>query len=153
MDADEIRHRDNVLRAYFNGRNWDKNNEYALKRQLVLKNHQLLPDYPYVIEDEWEVELGRSDKGRGDLVFTNGNSSFAVVEVKWIDLEGMGRTGSTKRTSNNKKRRVVEKQAVKYANPYSQRQRDVLSVESFIFTNECDEPRPCSQQSSSEEDT
>jgi len=69
---------------------------------------QLLPDYPYVIEDEWEVEPGRTDRGRGDLVFTDGAGCFAVVEVKWLDLESTGRTGTTKRTSNRKKRRAVE---------------------------------------------
>jgi hypothetical protein len=144
MDKSKIEHRNYVLREYFKGRDWDGNNEYALKRQLVLRSHQLLPNYPYLIEDEWEVESGRTDKGRGDLVFTNGTGYFGVVEVKWIDLEGEGRTGSTKRTSNRKKRRVVEFQAIAYANLYAELTLiagdPVNGLEAFIFTNEYAQP-------------
>jgi hypothetical protein len=133
-----------VLRAYFNGRDWDKNSEYALKRKLVLNSHQLLPHHPYVIEDEWEVEASRTDKGRGDLVFTDGAGAFAVVEVKWIDLKGEGRSGSTKRTSNRKKRRTVEAQAITYANLYAELNlgmpNTTVRVDAFIFTNE--DPQP-----------
>ncbi|WP_104545313.1 hypothetical protein [Chroococcidiopsis sp. TS-821] len=96
MDKSEIEHRNHVLRRYFSGRDWDRNNKYTLKRQLVLSSHQLLPNYPYVIEDEWEVEAGRTDKGRGDLVFTDGTGCFAVVEVKWIDFEGVGTNWNNK---------------------------------------------------------
>lgn len=149
MDNSEIGHRNQIIRAYFNGRDWDKNNEYALKRQLVLSSHQLLPNHPYVVEDEWEVEPGRTDKGRGDLVFTDGTECFAVVEVKWIDLEGLGRTGSTKRTSNRKKRRAVEEQAINYANIYTdlvlRELNTVKRVEAFVFTNEY--AKPCLLQS------
>jgi hypothetical protein len=145
MNRHEIEHRHQVLCAYFEGRNWDKNSEYALKRKLILNNTQLLPDYLYVIEDEWEVEPGRSDKGRGDLVFTNGADCFAVVEVKWIDLKGTGRTGSTKRTSNRKKRRTVEEQAINYANIYARlvfgELETVKQVKAFMFTNEYEQPQ------------
>lgn len=141
MDYREIKHRNKVLRAYFEGRAWDKNSEYTLKRKLVLDSAQLLPSYPYLIEDEWEVESGRTDKGRGDLVFTDGTGCFAVVEVKWIDLENTGRTSSTKRTH---KRKNVRKQATSYANIYAKQALDRLEtvkwVEAFVFTNECDYP-------------
>jgi hypothetical protein len=144
MHRGETEHRDQILRAYFNGRNWDKNNEYFLKRELVLNSHKLLPNYPFVIEDEWEAESSRTDKGRGDLVFTDAIGSFAIVEVKWIDLEGVGRIGSTKRTSNRKKRRTVEQQAVHYATIYAElalKRLDIVKrVEAFIFTNEFPQP-------------
>ena len=145
VDRREIEHRDQVLRTYFKGRDWDQNGEYQLKRQLVLNSDGLLPHYPYVIEDEWEVEAGRADKGRGDLVFTDGAGCFAVVEVKWIDLDGSQRTGSTKRVSNRKKRRTVEQQAIDYANNYLElllkKRKAVESVEGYIFTNEEERPR------------
>lgn len=140
MERSEIEHCDRILRAYFEGRNWDRNNEYSLKRKLILNSSQLLPNYSYVIEDEWEVEPGRTDKGRGDLVFTDGNGQFAVVEVKWIDVEGLGRAGTTKRGSNRKKRRTVEKQSIDYANDYfkllSRQLVIVKQMEAYIFTNE-----------------
>jgi hypothetical protein len=35
MDKAEIQRRNQVLRAYFKGRDWDENNEYNLTRHLV----------------------------------------------------------------------------------------------------------------------
>ena len=144
MNQLEIEHRNQILRTYLEGRTWDRNGEYALKRQLVLMSTQLLPDYPYVIEDEWEVEPGRTDLGRGDLVFTDGAGCFGVVEVKWLDLESTGRTGTTKRTSNRKKRRAVEEQALTYANLYTELALStfeaVRRIEAFMFTNEHQQP-------------
>lgn len=146
MDKSEIVNRDHVIRRYFEGRNWDKNGEYSLKRKLILDSHQLFPDYPYVIEDEWEVEPGRTDQGCGDLVFTDAHGHFAIIEVKWIDLESTGRTGSTKRESNRKKRRKVEDQAIYYARIYAELNlggpHTSYSIEAFIFTNEFDRPLP-----------
>jgi hypothetical protein len=147
MEHEKILHRDKVLDSYFAGRDWDENDEYTLKRKLVLNRDRLLPQYPYVIEDEWDVIDSRTDLGRGDLVFTDGTGCFAVVEVKWIDLDSGSRTGSTKRTSNHKKRRKVEEQAIEYANNYriklsANELIDVKSIEAFYFTNECDKPSP-----------
>jgi hypothetical protein len=136
----EIQHRDQVLRTYFRGRGWDRNNEFLLKRQLILHSSKLLPRYPYVIDDEWEVEASYTDKGRGDLIFTDGAGYYAVVEVKWIDVEGTGRQGTTKRGSNRQKRRKVEQQAIHYATCLLERLDDVVSVSAYIFTNECDYP-------------
>lgn len=141
VDQNPIQYRDAVLRDYFRKRNWDDNNEFHLKRILVLKSSQLLPQYPYVIDDEWEVQPNRTDEGRGDLVFTDGAGSYAVVEVKWIDLEESDRKGATKRTSNRRKRRKVEEQAIGYADALLGRWNDLHSVEAYIFTNQCDRPQ------------
>jgi hypothetical protein len=147
MKRDEILRRDKVLDSYFYGRNWDGNDEYTLKRKLVLNRNILFPEYPYVIEDEWDVIDSRTDLGRGDLVFTDGDGYFAVVEVKWIDLDGLARDGRTRRVGNRKKRRKVEEQAIEYANNYRAKlSADKLivikSIEAFYFTNECDTPSP-----------
>jgi hypothetical protein len=145
MEHERILHRDKVLHCYFAGRDWDENDEYTLKRKLVLNRDRLLPQYPYVIEDEWDVIDSRTDLGRGDLVFTDGIGCFAIIEVKWIDLDGLSREGKTRRESNRQKRRKVEEQAIKYAHIY----RDKLSAdklivmkstEAFYFTNEYDTP-------------
>jgi hypothetical protein len=145
MEHERILHRDKVLHCYFDGRDWDENDEYTLKRKLVLNRNRLLPQYPYVIEDEWDVIDSRTDLGRGDLVFTDGGGCFAVVEVKWIDLDGILRDAKTRRASNRGKRRNVEKQAAKYANLYRHKLSDielvfVRHVEAFYFTNEYDKP-------------
>jgi hypothetical protein len=145
MEYERILHRDKVLHCYFAGRDWDENDEYTLKRKLVLNRNILLPQYPYVIEDEWDVIDSRTDLGRGDLVFTDGTGCFAVVEVKWIDLDGLLREGKTRRESNRQKRRKVEEQATKYADRYRAKLSAdklivVKSIEAFYFTNEYDKP-------------
>jgi hypothetical protein len=137
MDKYQIKYRNRVLRAYFRDRNWDENDEYLLKQQLVQHSTILLPEYPYLIEDEWEVETSKSDKGKGDLVFASEYSCFAVVEIKYIDLISTGHTSSTRRTA---KRQAVKKQAVDYAATYARRY--LQNVEAFTFTNEKD--LPCS---------
>ena len=137
MDKYQIEHRNRVLRAYFKARDWDENGEYLLKQRLVQYSTILLPEYPYLIEDEWEVETGQSDKGKGDLVFANEHLCFAVIEVKYIDLESTGNTSSSRRTA---KRQAVKKQAINYAVTYARRY--LQNVEAFTFTNEKD--LPCS---------
>ncbi|WP_144051398.1 hypothetical protein [Geminocystis herdmanii] len=136
MNIDETKYRDKVIRTYIKNRNWDKNNEFLLKQKLLLNSDQLLPKYPFVVEDEWEVEFGRSDSGLGDLIFTDGNGNFAVVEIKYIDNLNSGDTASNRRT---KKRQKVREQSVKYADIYS-KNKFVKSIRAFIFTN--DNPSP-----------
>jgi hypothetical protein len=137
MNQTEIQHRDSVLRAYFEGRDWDRNNEYALKRKFVINSVTFIPDYPYLIDDEWEVEPSRTEQGKGDLLFTDGAGRFAVVEVKWIDLEGSSgsRTGSTRRVSNRKKRRQVEEQADKYTQALGRLLDSFIEIEGYSYTN------------------
>ncbi|MFG6107683.1 hypothetical protein U2F10_36010 [Leptothoe sp. EHU-05/26/07-4] len=143
MNQSDIEHRDQVLRAYFKGRNWDQAGEQALKRRFVLDSKTLLPDYPFVIDDEWEVEPGRANEGRGDLVFTDGNGCFAVVEVKYIDLTGDNRlgTGKTRRKSNQGKRKTVKDQAKKYAAHLLEKLDATALVEAYFFTNEHEVPQ------------
>ena len=131
MDKYQVDHRDRVLRAYFSGRDWDKNDEYLLKQHFILHSAQLLPKYLYLVEDEWEVEPGQANEGKGDLVFADKNGYFAVVEFKYIDLN---RTGSTIRATRNEKRKTVKKQAVKYARFYANLYHS--KVEAFYFTSE-----------------
>ncbi len=139
---EKIENRDQVLHCYFGGRDWDKNGEFTLKRKLVLNRHQLLPKYPYIIEDEWEATDNRTDLGRGDLVFTDGNGCFAVVEVKWLD----DAPGATARKRRNMKRNQVKEQASNYAKDYQKRlisdeSNSIELIEAFYFTNECKEPQ------------
>lgn len=142
MDIQSIEHRNLVLKSYFKGRDWDLNSEYLLKRKLVLNSNRLLPQYPYVIEDEWEVTTDKTNEGKGDLVFTNAAGYFAVVEVKYINLKLSGGTTSQKRTF---KRKTVREQAIRYADDYaniaSSRQIFLKQVAAFTFTNESNDPK------------
>lgn len=142
MNIQEIKHRNFVLRSYFEGRNWDLNSEYIIKQRLVLDSDRLLPQYPYVVEDEWEVTPDRSNEGKGDLVFTDASGCFAVIEVKHININSFGGNSSTKRTL---KRKTVKEQAIIYAEHYiklaSNQQMCVKQVSAFIFTNELSLPK------------
>ncbi|EKU96948.1 hypothetical protein Lepto7375DRAFT_0878 [Leptolyngbya sp. PCC 7375] len=140
MNQSDIEHRDQVLRAYFAGRDWDVVGEYGLKRKLVLNSSQLLPNYPFLIDDEWECEPGQTNEGRGDFVFTDGKGRFAVVEVKYLVLNengsAAGRKGSTRRNGNTKKRRKVEGQASDYAEKLRAKLGNAQSVEAYYFTSD-----------------
>jgi hypothetical protein len=134
----ECQRRDTVLRVYFAGRSWDDVGEFALKRRVVLES--LLPDYPYVIDDEWDVEPGHPNHGRGDLLFSDGAGRFAVVEVKYVDLIGLNRDSRNRRNSNRKKRRKVEEQAMTYAREFARQQGAGAEIATYIYTNDRDEP-------------
>lgn len=133
-----MQRRDQVLRAYFQGRDWDENNEYALKRYLVLNSHKLLPDYPLLIDDEWEVEPNRNQEGQGDLLFADGAGRYAVVEVKWLNLATSGRTT---RGSRTKKRQKVKDQAADYSYALARRLETFIQIEGYWFTNEFQKPQ------------
>lgn len=137
MNKTEVKHRDSVLRAYLRGRDWDKNKEYELKRKFVINSVNFIPSYPYLIDDEWEVKPSRAEQGKGDLLFTDGAGRFAIVEVKWIDLEGPNgsRTGSTRRVSNRKKKKQVEEQAVRYAQALGRILDSFIEIEGYSYTN------------------
>lgn len=133
MDRVEAQDRDNVLRAFFEGKRWDHNHEFVLKRALVRRSPELLPAFPFLVEDEWEVSPGRTDQGRGDLIFTDGEGAFAVVEVKYIDIDRSGRTARTKRTHSRSK---VRDQACAYAMEALRRFQTEGGVLALIYTNE-----------------
>lgn len=126
-------HRDRVMRAWFEGRTWDENAEFKLKRDLIRANVPDLAVFPLLIDDEWEVVSGATNDGRGDLLFTDGAGAFAVVEVKWLpELFG----GRTARTSRNKKRKAVRNQAWTYAQAVLRNYADAQTVTAFICTND-----------------
>ncbi len=133
IDRAEIGHRDRVLRTYFEGRYWDGNEEFALKRELVLRSHDILSEYPFLIDSDWEVYPNMAQNGQGDLIFTDGQKRFAVVEVKWIDTARTGSTVSARRTKNRKK---VKEQAAWYRDVLASRLQDAVKVEGYYFTNE-----------------
>ncbi len=133
IDRSEIGRRDRVLRAYFEGRTWDVNAEFGLKRELVLKSYHLLPEYPFLIDNEWEVSPNMSQGGRGDLIFADGFGQFAVVEVKWLNLNSTGSTACARRTQ---KRKEAKEQAVRYRNILASQLPQARKVEGYYFTNE-----------------
>ena len=100
IPRDEAVRRDGVLRSYITGRDWDLDAEQALRRGLVLSSGALLPAYPFLVGVEWRAP----DGSPGDLLFFDGESAFAAVEVKHL--------GTRDRT---KRRGDVERQGKGFA--------------------------------------
>ena len=126
--------RDRVIRGYIDGRTWDTNREFVLIRDLVRGGHAELASYPLIYDYEWEVYPGRSDGGCGDLVFTDGEGNFAIVEAKFIDTTRSGHTVRVKRT---KSRSQVRDQARTYAAALQRILGDeAVTVRAFSLTNE-----------------
>lgn len=124
MDRAEAERRDRVLRAYFEGRDWDEAIEAKLARELVLGSAEVLPAFPFVVDYEWDVVPGKTNNGRGDLVFADGDGGFAVVEVKSI-------LGSGKNTNRRTK---VEDQAARYLRAAQARCEG--NVVAFVYTDD-----------------
>lgn len=84
----------------------------------VLSNSDRIPalrNYPYVIGREYYVYRNFSNKGKGDLLFTDGNGHFLVVEVKFIPniFPNQNKTNGLRR--NMMKKKYVAEQAEYYA--------------------------------------
>jgi hypothetical protein len=119
----------------------------------VRREPQTLSDFfarfPLLWDYEWAPPLAA--RGRGDLVFTDGQGAFAVVEAKHVPL---ARSGRAARSTRNEKRGYVQHQALRYARLFAnalQLQRaqhnkgrpsaerideKAVSVEAFVYTND-----------------
>ena len=90
---EDIKHRHNTLKNYLDNRNWDKNPhgkliEFDLMRDVAKTLEERMPDlkkFVYLYDYEWEAIPGRTDKNKGDLVFTDGKNNFLIVECKLKD--------------------------------------------------------------------
>jgi len=88
---DNIIHRYTTLKNYLMNRNWDKSPtgaliEFDLVRDVaenLYKRKPSLQQFRYIYDYEWEMFPERIDKGKGDLVFTNGKNNFLIVECKF----------------------------------------------------------------------
>jgi hypothetical protein len=125
VTVDEARRRDGVLRAYLEGRDWDAGAEAALTRELVAASAELLPSHPYLVDYEWDEVPGRTEGGRGDLLFSDGQSRFAVVEVKSV-------YGSGDITSRRSK---VDEQARRYRYAVQERFPDA-EVSAWVYSDD-----------------
>ncbi len=80
-----IKHRNKTIRSYITSRDWDKNPEFLLVRDVVQNlatRKPNLKDFKYVYDYGWEVKTGLSNEGKGDLIFTDGKNNFLIVECK-----------------------------------------------------------------------
>ncbi len=72
--------------------------------------------FKFVFDYEWEVEPGLSNKGKGDLIFTDGNNNFLIVECK------------------KKKAQDVRQQTLKYMKLFKVIQKDAKLIKGMAVT-------------------
>eukprot|EP00750_Incisomonas_marina_P032817 INCI9366.3.p1 GENE.INCI9366.3~~INCI9366.3.p1 ORF type:complete len:424 (-),score=74.76 INCI9366.3:370-1641(-) len=117
-------------------RSWCKSINSARANTVTASTASLVSfaqEFPYIVEYEWEPI---SAAGRGDVVFSDGGSRFAVVEVKSITFVN----GSTSRAKRTTKRKHVRGQALRYARIYRHQARSMLGshvdVTPCVYTND-----------------
>lgn len=126
--------RDNVIRPYITNHDWYVSAEFHLVRTLVMKPplhwRPYSRDYPFIFDFEWVNE-----EGKGDLIYTDGNNNFLVVEVKSMYCDGYG-SGQTHRTKKRQKRRDGEKQTEIYSQLWHEKNPQVKKTTGVFVTED-----------------
>ena len=126
--------RDNVIRPYITNHDWYVSAEFHLVRTLVMKPplhwRPYSRDYPFIFDFEWVNE-----EGKGDLIYTDGNNNFLVVEVKSMCCDGYG-SGQTHRTKKRQKRRDGEKQTEIYSQLWHEKNPQVKKTTGVFVTED-----------------
>ncbi|KAK9817794.1 hypothetical protein WJX72_002246 [[Myrmecia] bisecta] len=138
-DRAEMRRRHAVLCDYVKGRNWGLNEEMRLMRQFVVDvDHPVRAAYPWLFDYEWVIVLAHTQGhttghwGRGDLVFTDGQANFLVVEAKYLQST----SGKTSKVARTAKRKQVREQVVANVEAFQRQWSGWASVRGLAMTNE-----------------
>lgn len=99
-------------------------NEARLEQQILQRPPACLHAFPYLHSREWMSD----DGGKGDLVFTDGHGLFAVVEVKYINLQS--------HNNRTQKRKKVKEQAQRYGQAFVRRNPGAVVVIAGTHTEE-----------------
>ncbi len=78
------------------------------------RKEEILLKYLYIFKYEWHVMYGLSQYGVGDLVLTDGNDNYLVMEVKRLSPF----SGKNQCVSRRKTRRKVEEQTQFYMSEF-----------------------------------
>lgn len=103
----------------------------------ILSKLPELQNYPYIFDYEWEiyeyVEGKKNTVGKGDLIFTDEEDNYLIVELKYLDLNEPGKTARTRRT--NKRKKNLE-QTEKYMKLFQVVQKGAKTILGLSITNE-----------------
>ena len=108
--------------------------KYRAAKRLLANSAAM--DYPYLYEWRWEVIVGSSRGvvvGRGDLVFTDGNGSFAVIK---LDDERCAHRRVVGRNTETAQRRRRNAQALRYARIYGRLYPQVTTIVPMLMNRE-----------------
>ena len=111
--------------------------EHKCDWEKVLSKLPELQNYPYVFDYEWEIyEYTKGKKkivGKGDLIFTDEEDNYLIVELKYLDLYESGKTASTRRTHKRKKNL---KQTKKYMKLFQNLHSEAKTILGLSITND-----------------
>lgn len=88
------------------------------------RKEEILMKYRYINGHEWEVVVGMSQYGVGDLLFTDGKDNYLVMEVKALSPF----SGRNQCVARRKARRKVEEQAQYYMSEYRSKNPEAKSI-------------------------
>jgi hypothetical protein len=129
----ECKRRNSIIRPYIVQRDWHMSLEFKLIRDLVLGNiPQWTPyaeKYHYLFDYEWA-----NPSGKGDLIFSDGQNNFLIVEVKTMKTDIGASTGIRSRERRRRKKRHVEEQADKYSSEWHRLNPQVKTTTGVIAT-------------------
>ena len=106
--------------------------EALVVKELLKEMPKQLQGVPFLYSYEWPVE-GKSHKGAGDLVFTDGYSLYIIVEVKHIHVSP---TAKKKSEYRRQRRRKVEEQAKRYFVHFCDKHPGAAIVLAATYTND-----------------
>ena len=109
----------------------EKHAEATAVQELLQDMPWELQGCPHLYEYNWLVE-GKSHVGAGDLVFTDGQGIFIVVEVKHLN---QNLAGKNNRVNKKKKLRQVQEQAKKYHEKFCNDDHEDAIVLAAAYTN------------------
>lgn len=103
----------------------------------ILSKIPELQNYPYIFDYEWEIyeyiEGRKNTIGKGDLIFTDGEDNYLIVELKYLELYQSGKTARTRRT--NKRKKNLE-QTEKYMKLFQSVQKGAKKILGLSITND-----------------
>ncbi|RHZ45600.1 hypothetical protein Glove_668g23 [Diversispora epigaea] len=105
---------------------------HGLKDYLIDRIDGICPGFKYLIDFDWEVEKGYSNKGKGDLIFGSDDGVYLIIETKFLH-PGSGRNARVHRHDNKRK---AKEQAKKYREHATFRFGVEAKVIGATFTNE-----------------
>ncbi|CAG8505776.1 6156_t:CDS:2 [Acaulospora morrowiae] len=109
-----------------------KHPEDEVKNVLIDRIDVICPGFEYLVDFDWEVERGYSNKGKGDLIFGSDCGVYLIVETKSLH-PGSGRTAQVSRHNSRHK---VKEQANRYREIAIRRFGINAKVIGATFTNE-----------------
>jgi hypothetical protein len=132
----ECMRRNSIIRPYIIQRDWHMSLEFKLIKNLVHVLGTPRPEwtpyaerYRYLFDYEWA-----NPSGKGDLIFSDGQNNFLIVEVKTMETDNGASTGPTSRVRRRRKKRHVEEQADKYSRIWHRLNPQVKTTTGVIAT-------------------